>query len=87
MTVTAVNPIRGIADALRPIPAPRPVAPDTFMPLPGPVANDGIVPPWLEGIDIDPALWNPGKPIAPDDPDTPVIMDNGNPGIVPPWLQ
>lgn len=69
MTITPITPVRI----------------DNVTPLPGPdVGNGGIVPPWLEGIDVDPALWNPEKPITPVDPDTPVIM---NDGIVPPWLR
>ena len=28
--------------------APAPLMPPDFVPLPGPVGNDGVVPPWLE---------------------------------------
>jgi len=95
MTVTAVNPIRGIIDGTRPVPVPGPVI-EEFMPLPGPKPeNTGIVPPWLRGIALDDEtpgwgleLYDPDNPgLVPDDPNTPVIMDNGNPGIVPPWLR
>ena len=93
MTITPINPIGDAAKALRPIPVPMPVAQE-FVPLPGPMptGTGGIVPPWLEGIDFgdEPGwgleLYDPKNPIAPEDPNTPVIMER-NPGIVPPWLK
>ncbi len=103
MTLTPITPVGAVIKTIRPIPLPGPVM-DDLMPLPGP-QNGGIVPPWLEGVDLDLAwvakntiaeddpgwgleLYDPTDPnLVPDDPDTPVIMGEGNPGIVPPWLQ